>query len=612
MNPAALGPTHLKQEVKEEKPCPTTLQDIKVEQREREAEEEGTAIANTSPQVAMDVDSKHLEGEHLTQAREPEDYFKGQKAAAQGMKHVAHAKAASKKEPKTEDQTHQTAATGRTLHGDNAAPAAPPSKANPEGSQGPPDQASGFDVTGYHAKRREFDPEYDNDAECVIADMEFTDADTEEDRQLKLRMLEIYNKRLDEREARHDFLAEHGLLNMRKVQALDRRRTGPERDTHAKLRVFARYSAPAEHDNLVEGLLLEQRLRSRIEELKENRRQGARTIADAEAMESDRKQKAKGQAQPSTQRAAGSSWSSLPPLGVTPLPGPTPFPTAPSPYFPAATPQRNFHDNFAAPGTMPLPLLSPLPPANAAAPPSGPAALTAPGAAPPSAPAAAQPLGNTASTAATPQGSEAAAAQSLGLPVAGARLQGILAGATPVAAAHPAEGGHHHQEATKALVLQRMNKPYLASPSYELAISFFVAPPPGGNKGAAAALASWRTRRGVALDISCMPGVELLGARERELCATSRLHPAHYLALKDMMLRDCARHGTISRQEARTFFRLDASRSLRLYDLWVQLGWVSAPATQKKAVSGFAGETGTMAGAATRAASEDGDFEETI
>jgi hypothetical protein len=30
--------------------------------------------------------------------------------------------------------------------------------------------------------------------QCVISDMEFTDADTEEDRNLKLRMLEIYNK----------------------------------------------------------------------------------------------------------------------------------------------------------------------------------------------------------------------------------------------------------------------------------------------------------------------------------------------------------------------------------------------------------------------------------
>lgn len=127
--------------------------------------------------------------------------------------------------------------------------------------------------------------------------------------------------------------------------------------------------------------------------------------------------------------------------------------------------------------------------------------------------------------------------------------------------------------------------------------------------------------------------------QERELCATSRLHPAHYLALKDMMLRDAERHGAISRQEvsavgvvgvragvgvgrhcgggarpciqpprracmrlcghmalvrarrhtralraprarpqARTFFRLDPQRCLRLYDLWLSLGWVTAPA----------------------------------
>eukprot|EP00983_Pelagomonas_calceolata_P109141 1159526-Pelagomonas_calceolata.AAC.6 len=39
-----------------------------------------------------------------------------------------------------------------------------------------------------------FTDEPNGTRKCVIADMEFTDADTEEDRQLKLRMLEIYNK----------------------------------------------------------------------------------------------------------------------------------------------------------------------------------------------------------------------------------------------------------------------------------------------------------------------------------------------------------------------------------------------------------------------------------
>ena len=48
----------------------------------------------------------------------------------------------------------------------------------------------------------------------------------------------------------------------------------------------------------------------------------------------------------------------------------------------------------------------------------------------------------------------------------------------------------------------------------------------------------------------CIDQSILLGCKqERELCATSRIPPAHYLALKDMMLRDSAHHGMISRQE---------------------------------------------------------------
>ena len=51
------------------------------------------------------------------------------------------------------------------------------------------------ELSGYNPKRQEFDPEYDNDAEQLLADMEFKDADTEEERELKLRVLRIYSKR---------------------------------------------------------------------------------------------------------------------------------------------------------------------------------------------------------------------------------------------------------------------------------------------------------------------------------------------------------------------------------------------------------------------------------
>lgn len=52
-----------------------------------------------------------------------------------------------------------------------------------------------LDSSGYIPKRQEFDPEYDNDAEQLLADMEFKENDSEEERLLKVKVLRIYSKR---------------------------------------------------------------------------------------------------------------------------------------------------------------------------------------------------------------------------------------------------------------------------------------------------------------------------------------------------------------------------------------------------------------------------------
>jgi transcriptional adapter 2-alpha len=59
------------------------------------------------------------------------------------------------------------------------------------GEEGP----SMAELSGYNAKRQEFDPEYDNNAEQALAEMEFKDTDTDVERELKLRVLRIYLKR---------------------------------------------------------------------------------------------------------------------------------------------------------------------------------------------------------------------------------------------------------------------------------------------------------------------------------------------------------------------------------------------------------------------------------
>ena len=268
------------------------------------------------------------------------------------------------------------------------------------------------EFTGYNPKRDEFDPDYDNDAELLVADLEFPVGEVDEIVRQKLKLLEVYNKRLDIREERKNFIIKRKLLNVKKQQAQEKRRTPEMNALHAALRVLARFHSQEEHEALVEGLYIESKLRLRIEELKDYRRNGYRTFAEAEVFDQERQR-----------RQA---------LGET----------------------RDKLGRFIAGSNTPRP------------------AATA------------------------------------------------------------------------------------------------------GSKATALVLQSWRSKRGVALDITPFPGVEHLTAKERELCANSRLVPAHYLALKDRLLREADKFGYFPRQEVKVFFRLEQNKALRVYDLLHSLGWV--------------------------------------
>lgn len=61
------------------------------------------------------------------------------------------------------------------------------------------EKPSMMELSGYNFKRQEFEIEYDNDAEQLLADMDFKDSDTSADHELKLQVLHIYSKRLFKR-----------------------------------------------------------------------------------------------------------------------------------------------------------------------------------------------------------------------------------------------------------------------------------------------------------------------------------------------------------------------------------------------------------------------------
>jgi len=83
--------------------------------------------------------------------------------------------------------------------------------------------APGADLPGFLPLRKDFDVEFDNNAESSLASMEFgiETARGEEhprEKELKLQVIRMYNRRLAEREERKRFVIEGGYVEVKKQQ----------------------------------------------------------------------------------------------------------------------------------------------------------------------------------------------------------------------------------------------------------------------------------------------------------------------------------------------------------------------------------------------------------
>ena len=123
--------------------------------------------------------------------------------------------------------------------------------------------------------------------------MEFNDDDTEEERTLKLQVLEYYNARLDERIRRKKFVIERGLLDLKKIQRQERKRSKEEREIINAMKPFARFSEKKEHERRVNSLLKEYQLRVLIGQLKYFREQGLTTLDGIETFIEEKKKEGK-------------------------------------------------------------------------------------------------------------------------------------------------------------------------------------------------------------------------------------------------------------------------------------------------------------------------------
>jgi len=153
-------------------------------------------------------------------------------------------------------------------------------------------QPSNHEVGGFMPLREEFETEHENDAESIISALGFQDDDTPEETELKLKMLEIYNWKLERRLERRHFILDRGLVNYKHHQGIDKRRTKEERDLCVSHRPFARFQTSPDFELFMDGILNERKIRNKIDQLKSYRRSGITSLVEVEYLEGDKKKEA--------------------------------------------------------------------------------------------------------------------------------------------------------------------------------------------------------------------------------------------------------------------------------------------------------------------------------
>uniref|UniRef100_A0AAY4B4E8 Transcriptional adapter n=1 Tax=Denticeps clupeoides TaxID=299321 RepID=A0AAY4B4E8_9TELE len=141
------------------------------------------------------------------------------------------------------------------------------------------------DMAGYMPARADFMEEFDNYAEWDLKDIDFVDDDSDILHALKVAVVDIYHSRLKERQRRKKIIRDHGLINLRKFQMLERRYPKEVQDLYEAMRRFARVVGPMEHDKFIESHALEFDLRREILRLQEYRRAGIRSFCSARVYE---------------------------------------------------------------------------------------------------------------------------------------------------------------------------------------------------------------------------------------------------------------------------------------------------------------------------------------
>lgn len=78
----------------------------------------------------------------------------------------------------------------------------------------------------------------------------------------------------------------------------------------------------------------------------------------------------------------------------------------------------------------------------------------------------------------------------------------------------------------------------------------------------------------VPLDISHAADFDLLSDEEKQLCATLRMLPKPYLAIKNQLMKEAVKNnGVLKKKDARQSLKIDVNKASKIYEFFVQMGW---------------------------------------
>jgi transcriptional adapter 2-alpha len=161
------------------------------------------------------------------------------------------------------------------------------------------------EVQGFMPGRLEFETEFANDAEEAVQHMQFEPGDgidpqtgmMDEETTLKMTVFDIYNSRLTARMERKRIIFEHNLLDYKKNNLIDKKRTKEERDLLNKAKPFASMMNHDDFEVFTRDLALEHNLRIAIHQLQEWKSMGITDLKHGEKYETDKQARAQ-RAQP--------------------------------------------------------------------------------------------------------------------------------------------------------------------------------------------------------------------------------------------------------------------------------------------------------------------------